>query len=393
MMTLYLVFSALQRGDINLSTRLSVSANAAAQPPSKLGVRAGQTISVEDAILALVTRSANDVAMVIAENLGGSQARFAEMMTATARSIGMSRTVFRNPHGLPDAGQYTTARDMATLGLALQQRFPAFYGYFATRSFVYNGTRITGHNRLLGRVAGVDGIKTGYTRASGYNLVTSVHHEDRYLVAVVLGGRSAASRDAHMVSLIERYLPGASRGPRTAPALVAAAAPAPAGPVAVPNMPTPRARPQLTDPVTVAAVTPVPPAPAPAAAPVAAQVVAEAAPAAAAPVQLAAAAPAAEPDDAEGDTDDIGSFAPPAVANTWKIQIGAFPTEESASATLDRAQNGVQILASLQPYTEPVIKGNTTLYRARFAGFDSKEAARAACASLERRNFACLALR
>ncbi len=209
-MTLYLLFEQLERGRMKLDTPLTVSAYAAAQAPSKLGLRAGSTIDVEDAIKALVTKSANDVAVVVAENIAGSVPAFAEMMTARARSIGMASTTFRNPHGLPASPpNISTARDLATLGRAVQDRFPRYYGYFGTRVFHFAGASMANHNRLLGRVEGVDGIKTGYTRASGFNLLTSVKTDDRHVVAVVLGGRSGASRDAQMASLIERDLPRA----------------------------------------------------------------------------------------------------------------------------------------------------------------------------------------
>ena len=209
MMTLYLVFGAIERGAITADTRLEVSANAASTPPSRLGVRAGSTIRVEDAILALVTRSANDVAVVIAENLSSSVAAFARLMTSTARSLGMNDTSFRNPHGLPDREQITTARDMATLGLALRNRFPEHFHYFSTPSFNWRGQTIGNHNRLLA-IEGVDGIKTGYTRASGYNLVTSVERDGRLLVAVVMGGDTAAQRDAEMRELVATYTPRAA---------------------------------------------------------------------------------------------------------------------------------------------------------------------------------------
>jgi len=187
MMTLYLTFEALESGKISLSSRVPVSANAAAEPPSKLGVGAGRSVTVEQAILALVTRSANDIATALGEYLGGSEARFAKMMTAKARSLGMSKTTYRNANGLPNTAQMTTARDQARLGIALRQHFPQYYGYFSTRSFKFGKQVIGNHNRLLGAVRGVDGIKTGYTRAAGFNLVTSVQADGRSLVGVVIG--------------------------------------------------------------------------------------------------------------------------------------------------------------------------------------------------------------
>ncbi|MEO1198843.1 MAG: serine hydrolase [Pseudomonadota bacterium] len=197
-MTLYVLFEEIEAGRFTLDSKLPVSAYAAARPPSKIGVRAGQTIRVEDAILALVTKSANDVSVVIAEAVAGSVEGFAKLMNARAASIGMSRTTFQNPHGLPNRGQVTTARDMATLGRSIQWRFPTYYKYFATRSFSYRGTAYRNHNRLLGRVAGVDGIKTGFIRASGFNLVANMVRNNRHVVAVVMGGRSGASRNAEM---------------------------------------------------------------------------------------------------------------------------------------------------------------------------------------------------
>lgn len=216
-MTLYLLFEQLEAGTFKLDSKLDVSAKAAAQQPSKLNVKAGGTIEVEDAIKALVTRSANDVAVVIAENLAGSETAFAEAMTEKARALGMSRTVFRNASGLPNPNQVTTARDLSILGRAIQDRFPKQYRYFATRTFYYRGQAIGNHNRLLGRIEGVDGIKTGYTQASGFNLVTSIKRDGRYLVGVVLGGSSGGSRDARMTSLINQNLPVAYAGGRTAP--------------------------------------------------------------------------------------------------------------------------------------------------------------------------------
>ena len=211
MMTLYLVFDALKAGRVSLNTAIPVSRNAANEQPSKLGLKPGQTITVENAILALVTKSANDAATAVGEFLGGSEARFAEMMTQRARSLGMSRTTFRNANGLPNSAQKTTARDMARLGLALREHHPRYYKYFSTRSFRYGRNRYGNHNRLLGRVKGVDGIKTGYTRASGFNLVSSVKRNGRHLVAAVFGGKTAGARNAEMRNILDRSFSKASR--------------------------------------------------------------------------------------------------------------------------------------------------------------------------------------
>jgi D-alanyl-D-alanine carboxypeptidase len=205
-MTLYVLFERLDAGKMKLDSEMRVSEHASEQAPTKLGLRPGQTIAVEDAIKGLVTRSANDAAVVIAEAIAGDEDEFAKLMTRKARALGMTRTVYRNASGLPDDEQVTTARDQATLGRAIQDRFPRYYRYFSTISFNYHGHSIRNHNHLLGEVEGVDGIKTGYTRASGFNLVTSMRRGNRHLVGVVLGGRSSGSRDAAMRNLLAENL-------------------------------------------------------------------------------------------------------------------------------------------------------------------------------------------
>ena len=205
-MTLYLLFERLDAGKMKLDSEMEVSEHASEQAPTKLGLRPGQTIRVEDAIKGLVTRSANDAAVVIAEAIGGDEDDFAKLMTRKAHALGMSRTTYRNASGLPNDEQITTARDQATLGRAIQDRFPRYYRYFSTMAFNYHGQSIRNHNHLLGNVEGVDGIKTGYTRASGFNLVTSMHRGNRFLVGVVMGGRSGGSRDAIMRNLLAENL-------------------------------------------------------------------------------------------------------------------------------------------------------------------------------------------
>jgi D-alanyl-D-alanine carboxypeptidase len=329
MMTLYVLFEDLEKGRITLKTPLEVSPHAASQVPTKLGLRAGETISVEAAIKALVTRSANDAAVVIAENLAGSEPAFAERMTRTAHDLGMKRTQFRNASGLPDPEQVTTARDMMVLGAALQVRFPRYYAYFKTRSFTYKGRTYRSHNRLVGRVNGVDGIKTGYIRASGFNVVTSVRRGKRKIVAVVLGGRTAKRRDSHMASLISRYLPKAQAGRTYAAAVL--------------NSIKKR-------PVVVASADP----------------------------SLAIAAVAG--DAAAGTEPKAGGHV---------IQIGALPSSEAAEKVLRKAQSAHgEILAGLIPKIEPY----KSFVRARFAGFADREAALEACAQLRRKSVPCLAL-
>jgi D-alanyl-D-alanine carboxypeptidase len=211
-MTLYLLFERLEAGKMKLDSEMEVSERASEQAPTKLGLRPGQTIKVEDAIKSLVTRSANDASVVIAEAIAGDEADFARLMTRKARALGMTRTVYRNASGLPNDEQITTARDQATLGRAIQDRFPRYYRYFSTSVFNYRGQSIRNHNRLLGNVEGVDGIKTGYTRASGFNLLSSMRRGNRHIVGVVLGGRSGGSRDTIMRNLLAENLEkGASK--------------------------------------------------------------------------------------------------------------------------------------------------------------------------------------
>lgn len=203
-MTLYILFEELQAGRKTKPTALKVSARAASREPSKLNLKPGETITVDNAIRALVTKSANDVATAVAENISGSEAAFASRMTATARRLGMSRTVFTNASGLPDPKQVTTARDMAVLGLAVQRDFPHYYSYFRLPVFKYGKRNFRNHNKLLGNYAGVDGIKTGYIRASGFNLTASAQRGNKRIVAVVMGGRTAKLRNSYMVELLNQ---------------------------------------------------------------------------------------------------------------------------------------------------------------------------------------------
>lgn len=204
MMTLYLVFGALENKKWTWQTKLRVSRNAAAQPASKLGLRKGDVITVKQAVLALVTKSANDVAVTIAENMARTERGFAMIMTSTARKLGMRRTTFRNASGLPNRGQMSTARDMAKLARALIRNYPVYYRLFSTRKFVYAGQVMKNHNKLLTTYEGTDGIKTGYIRAAGYNLVASVKRGDQRLIGVVFGGDSSKQRNIHMTNLLNK---------------------------------------------------------------------------------------------------------------------------------------------------------------------------------------------
>jgi len=204
MMTLYLVFDRLKSKKWTLATKLDVSRRASRQPASHLGLRAGTTITVEQAILALVTKSANDVATVVAENISGRERNFALKMTARARSLGMAKTTFRNASGLPHRAQLSTAKDMSILARALLRDFPEYYHYFSTPSFTFDGVTHSNHNRLLKTYPGADGFKTGYIRASGFNLVASATRDGRRIIGVVFGGRSSSHRNRHMAKLLDQ---------------------------------------------------------------------------------------------------------------------------------------------------------------------------------------------
>ena len=207
MMTLYLLFEAMDEGRVSRSDLIPISRTAAARPPSKLGLKAGQSIPVDTAIRVLVVKSANDVATAVAEFLGGgSEARFAEMMTAKARALGMSRTTFRNASGLPDPNQVTTATDIARLSIALRRQFPHYYGYFGQTEVTVAGRTIKGHNKAMEMIPGADGLKTGYTRASGFNLATSVNRGGKSVVGVVMGENTAEIRNARMAQLMSAYV-------------------------------------------------------------------------------------------------------------------------------------------------------------------------------------------
>jgi D-alanyl-D-alanine carboxypeptidase len=442
-MTLYLLFERLQAGKMTLATKMKVSAHAAAQSPTKLDLDAGDTINVDDAIKAMVTRSANDVAVVVAEAIAGDEHEFAKLMTRTAHALGMKRTTYVNASGLPNDEQVTTARDQATLARAIQERFPKYYKYFSTRVFTYDGDVMRNHNHLLGSVDGVDGIKTGFTRASGFNLVTSVRRDHRHIISVVFGGRSSGSRDAEMRALIGKYIKVAStkrtatmvaevRKPAPAPVkrYALASAPSHARPASQVE-PVQHPQPGSTDPIRpllvktitvrpgamkigmhsplamalpnadIASIKKVPaeadadktatlpPAPA-------REVAATKAPT----VAPVASTPATEPEPtkiatvAEKTTEPTAKPAPHKVTHSgWIIQVGAFTDESEAKNHLTSARSRAKrLLADADPFTESVVKGDTTWYRARFAGLD-KNQAYAACRYLKRNDFGCFAIK
>jgi D-alanyl-D-alanine carboxypeptidase len=442
-MTLYLLFEQLEAGKIKLDTQMKVSEHASDQSPTRIGLDEGELLRVEDAIKALITRSANDAAVVIAETIGGDEASFARMMTRKAHALGMSRTIYRNASGLPDDEQVTTARDQALLGRAIQDRFPQYYKYFQTRSFSYQGQFMGNHNRLLGYVNGVDGIKTGYTNASGFNLVTSVHRGKHFLVAVVLGGTTAGLRDAKMRQLIEQYV-GNTATVRTAARIVeapetrvAAAEPRASARAQVAEAPLQVAPPQAhrasEASSLVASAAPMQPTKVKTITVKAGSItnsilvplVSSAPQATVAPPQLARTeivppppgsrdgvlgqlvVPANAAEQQAPATYEVASVGstpvtlPPApvaahaaaARGAWIIQIGAFPEEEKAKERLREAQTvGKTVVGNASAFTEKVMKGKTELYRARFAGFD-QNAAEAACKLFKRNEIACMAMK
>ncbi|GJD31787.1 hypothetical protein PMNALOAF_3050 [Methylobacterium adhaesivum] len=408
-MTLYMLFEQLERGRYTLESPLTISPYAAAQAPSKLGLRPGSTISVEDAIKAIVTKSANDVACAIGENIaGGSEARFAEMMTAKAKALGMSRTNYANASGLPDSDQITTARDLTVLARAIQDRFPRYYRYFQTRSFAFRGRVIGNHNRLLGNVQGVDGIKTGYTRDSGFNLMTAARLDDRQIVAIVLGGKSGASRDKIMADLVRANLPRAYAGNRQTPATVEVAERA--RPAVVADGAS-RTRTQVASAddeeieTTASTAQPLDISPnrattTPGSAgakgrlPASAQAYAPAAPAAPFPMATKSPARLASVDGARTESAPKTVSGAKATPTAWVIQLGAMDDEDKAKSMLAEARNRAGgSLARAAPYTVKVEHGGATLYRARFSGFSEQDAAQDACNALKRSGFSCFATR
>ena len=390
-MTLYLVFEELDAGRIGKDTPLKVSKNASLQAPSKLGLKPGETITVDQAFRALVTKSANDVAVVVAENLGGSVSGFAARMNRTANAIGMSNTHYNNPHGLPDNGQTTTAHDQATLAIQTMRRFPEYYAYFQTRSFTWKGATYGNHNKLLGRVAGVDGLKTGYIRASGFNLVASMRRDGRHIVGVVMGGRTGSSRDAHMRDLLEKNIKLASSG----------------GSMMFAKAPLPPARPDdasLPVSATASQTIPVPSLIVPSTSVpgtlITAGMVGKPTPLDSdALTALAERATGSLPPIEQGDTsavETVAAVTAPVIApprGDWAIQVGAFNDEQLALDMLQRARTSVPtLLAAATPFTETINKNGETLWRARFAGFD-RPGAEGACAQLKQRAFGCFPAR
>ncbi|CAN5160028.1 D-alanyl-D-alanine carboxypeptidase [soil metagenome] len=426
-MTLYLLFQELKAERLTLESRLKVSKHASLMPATKLGVRPGDTIRVEDAIRAIIILSANDVAVVVGENIAGSESAFAKRMTKTARALGMSRTTFRNASGLPNPGQVTTARDMATISLRVQRDFPQYYSYFRTMSFTYGKRVVRTHNRLLGRFAGTDGIKTGYIRASGFNLTTSAQRGDKRIIGVVMGASSGNARNNYMMSMLAKAFPQCKNGEALAYAIQGSKAVSVAAlEAAVPAEPVARSTPDKTaktavlpDPIpsdfvaantasdaedvaeestadapkvidgsTFTSVVVEPPAEA-----VKTQTETKTGAQDAAKVIIASAEPAATLPFAVKSAKDTGGVVvvPPSNA-TWKIQIGAYPNKSEAQAVLYKVRSlDNKLFGSKTAFTVEVQLGEATMYRARFSGF-SEQLARAACKKLSTKGIGCVAL-
>ncbi|MBC8036682.1 MAG: D-alanyl-D-alanine carboxypeptidase [Rhizobiales bacterium] len=395
MMTLYLVFEDLESGKIKLTSPIVMSARAARMQPSKLGVKPGAEISVELAIKALVVKSANDVAAAVGESLGGTEAAFAERMTRTAQRLGMSRTVFRNASGLPNPAQVTTARDMATLGLRLQRDFPQYYPYFRTMAFTYRGRTTATHNRLLGKYAGTDGIKTGYIHASGFNLTTSAKRGDKRIVGVVLGGTSGKARNAYMKKMLDKAFPKCVDG-KTIAALAGSSTgaidPLAAAMAEAAQSSTGGEHPgDVKTAATAKAETAVPekkPEPKIIEATLVPSVLPKKLPFEVKPQTKQA-------DVKPVTTKSVASKKPATKtvaslpAGAWNIQIGAYATKKDAASRLTKLRaDGPTELRGKPAFTVTVQKGDKTTYRARFSGFTEK-AAREACKQLARVNTTC----
>ncbi|MBA3756688.1 MAG: D-alanyl-D-alanine carboxypeptidase [Nitrosomonas sp.] len=347
MMTLYMLFEAIEQRKMALDTRMQVSAHAAAMPPTNINLRLGDSISVREAIPALIVRSANDVAAVVAESLGDTEANFGRMMTDKARKLGMRSTTFRNASGLPNNEQKTTARDMATLSMRLMKDFPQHYHYFSTQSFSYKGITYNSHNRMVRNTHGVDGLKTGFIRASGFNVATSAKRGNRRVVAVVMGGPTATSRDQHTAQLLDRSF---TRGNAIQ--------------LAKNNGNALDGAPVVVQKVSVST-----PASKPAS------------------MQKKTPNPIVIPKVAQVET----SVEPQKVTVTnksWEVQIGSYLAHDRAQA---QAQAATRWIPGAVVITEVEIS-NRKLYRARLVGLQENQA-RTACQNLSRQGMECLVVR
>jgi D-alanyl-D-alanine carboxypeptidase (penicillin-binding protein 5/6) len=347
MMTLYMTFEALHDGRLTWDKRITMTKNGAATIPTKLGVPAGKTFTVREAVLGMIVKSANDAAEAMGDHLAGSEAKFADAMTRKARQLGMSRTTFRNASGLPNSRQVTTARDMATLAVALMRDYPKEYTLFSERSFVFRGRKITGHNNLMYRYKGMDGIKTGYTNASGFNLVSAVNDNGRHVVGVVLGGKTARSRDARMAALLDEAMPASSLRGRSAIAQASLL-----NDLDLSNIPLPISA-DRTGTVEVASVSA----------------------------------------DVTGSIQTTDAMPVTGNSDRWEIQIAATDSDKAAKNLLSKAQSDALAgFSEISPYTQRIKSNAATLYRARFTGFENRSSAASACKALKSHSYSCLVL-
>jgi D-alanyl-D-alanine carboxypeptidase len=427
LMTLYLVFERMEQGTLRPETKIRMSAIAAAAPPSKLDLEAGEEITLIEAVKALITKSANDVAVAVAEHIAGSEEKFAKLMTEKARQLGMAATTFRNASGLPDDEQVTTARDMVTLALHLQDDFPRQYPLFATRTFTYKDETFRNHNTLLFNYPGTDGLKTGYTRASGFNLAASVRRGRRHVIGIVFGGTTASARNAAMRTYLNIALVKAStvKTRKPAPRAPHIARAKPPSQAWVARVPTPRRITRVVpEPIAAAALPPdqaVPHAEA-AASPVV--MMARVRPVLIAPDAAAEPGRAANPNSIEAllearagtsprqgsealsgrsalssppPTLDAQAASPdrtaPAAAGGFQVQVGAYQSADEAQRQLALvAERAFSLVGRRNGVTQQVKLGGKLYYRARYVGFEARGAAEQACTQLKRISIDCFAL-
>ena len=358
-MTLYLLFEEIKSGRMDMDSRIGVSKLAASRSPSKLYLKPGQSISAEQAIYALVTKSANDVATAVAEAISGTERSFAKRMTRKARALGMRKTVFKNASGLPHSQQKTTARDMARLAVAMRRDFPRLYRYFSTQSFNWKGRKFGNHNKLLAHYSGTDGIKTGYINASGFNLVASVKRHGVRLIGVVFGGKSSRSRDKHMMKILDAQFKRAK--PVTVSAKVAA--------VGIPQK-LPKSPPKRSNLVKVRRLAKLP-------------LPKEEFLDTPQTVSLSSTRARRSPED----------MPVAAIDEVWSVQIGSFARRVNAHRAAAKARRMVDNVLGMTPARLTLVtNGEMPLWRVRFHDLDETQA-RSACAALFAEGSPCIAVR
>ena len=383
MMTLYLTFEALNQGRLRLDQYLRVSDYAATRAPSKLGLTPGESVTVHDLILGIVTKSANDAAVVLAEGLGGSEGAFAQQMTWKARQLGMNSTVYYNANGLPDPNQRTTARDIARLALALYHQFPREYRYFSTRAFVFRGQEMRNHNHMMDWYPGLDGIKTGYVNASGFNLAASAVRDGHRLIGVVMGGQSAGWRDRQMAALLDQGFADIGSGQAASRPVMASVQPSASSHSAQPQAPVYATSPSAAPTAATAASPQSNPAPV----------------MASAPQGDTAGAPGRSGmiDNALRHLSPVGraeaaTAAREAAGEDWSIQLGAFRAESAAEQAIRHATNVTAVRGKPREVLAPAKGESNRLYRALLTHF-SQKGAQAACGELHKKGLACTVVR